>query len=84
MLWCAFCFPRRTSASFPGISAYPASPPFLYEPRNDGKNSTLESAMNATLDWFEKEPSLYVAIIGSTQKKAWCAGQDLKEMVHTL
>ena len=38
--------------------------------------------MNATLDWFEREPSLYVAIIGSTQKKAWCAGQDLKEMVR--
>jgi len=43
-------------------------------------NASLEAAMNATLDWFEREPSLYVAIIGSTQKKAWCAGQDLKEM----
>lgn len=45
-------------------------------------NQTLEKTMNEVFDWFEAEPTLWVAILGSTNKKAWCAGQDLKEMVR--
>jgi enoyl-CoA hydratase/carnithine racemase len=45
-------------------------------------NQVLERTMNDIFDWFESEPSLYVAILGSTTPKAWCAGQDLKEMVR--
>lgn len=44
-------------------------------------NQVLEKTMNEVFDWFESEPSLWVAILGSTNGKAWCAGQDLKEMV---
>jgi len=43
-------------------------------------NAAMERALNVIFDWFEREPTLYVAVLGSTQKKAWCAGQDLKEM----
>lgn len=44
-------------------------------------NQVLEKTMNEVFDWFEAEPTLWVAILGSTNTKAWCAGQDLKEMV---
>lgn len=47
-------------------------------------NQTLEKTMDAVFDWFEAEPALYVAILGSTNQKAWCAGQDLKEMVRSF
>lgn len=43
-------------------------------------NTAMEGCLNDLLEWFEREPWLYVAIIGSTSKKAWCAGQDLKEL----
>jgi enoyl-CoA hydratase/carnithine racemase len=46
------------------------------------QNAAMERALNVIFDWFEREPTLYVAVLGSTQKKAWCAGQDLKEMVR--
>ena len=46
------------------------------------QNAAMERALNVIFDWFEREPRLYVAVLGSTQKKAWCAGQDLKEMVR--
>ena len=45
-------------------------------------NKPLETTMNEIFDWFEAEPTLYVAILGSTSK-AWCAGQDLKELVNS-
>ena len=41
----------------------------------------LNDALTQTLDWFENEPSLYVAILGSTSQRAWCAGADLIEIV---
>jgi enoyl-CoA hydratase/carnithine racemase len=44
-------------------------------------NKALESTMTAILDWFEAEPELWVVILASTSRKAWCAGQDLKELV---
>lgn len=44
-------------------------------------NQTLEKTMDEVFNWFEAEPTLWVAILGSTNTKAWCAGQDLKEMV---
>lgn len=44
-------------------------------------NQVLEKTMDEVFNWFEAEPELWVAILGSTNKKAWCAGQDLKEMV---
>jgi enoyl-CoA hydratase/carnithine racemase len=45
-------------------------------------NQVLEKTMNEVFDWFEAEPTLFVAILGSTITRAWCAGQDLKEMVR--
>lgn len=44
-------------------------------------NRQLETTLNALFNWFEAEPNLWVAVLGSTSRKAWCAGQDLKEMV---
>lgn len=37
--------------------------------------------MDAIWDWYEKEPSMRCAILGTTSRKAWCAGGDLKELV---
>lgn len=45
-------------------------------------NQVLEKTMDEVFNWFENEPELWVAILGSTNTKAWCAGQDLKEMVR--
>lgn len=44
-------------------------------------NNALNETLDCVLDWFEREPSLYVVILGSTNRKAWCAGADLKELV---
>lgn len=55
----------------------------LNRPRQyNAMNAVLERCLNQVLEWFEREPTLYVAIIGSTNPKAWCAGQDLKEMAE--
>jgi enoyl-CoA hydratase/carnithine racemase len=49
--------------------------------------NAMSRALNATLsdvfDWYEEEPSLWVAVLGSTNRKAWCAGADLKEWVSS-
>jgi enoyl-CoA hydratase/carnithine racemase len=37
----------------------------------------LEDDLNRIFDWFEQEPSLWVAII-TGKGKAFCAGADLK------
>lgn len=37
--------------------------------------------LDAIWDWYEKEPSMRCAIMGTTSRKAWCAGGDLKELV---
>lgn len=43
---------------------------------------SIESfTLDAIWDWYEKEPSLRCAIMGTTSRKAWCAGGDLKELV---
>lgn len=44
-------------------------------------SASLNEALNEVFDWFEAEPTLWVAIMGSTQKKAFCAGADLKAWV---
>lgn len=38
-------------------------------------------ALHDIWDWYESEPSLRCAILGTTNHKAWCAGGDLKELV---
>lgn len=38
-------------------------------------------AMDEIWEWYESEPSLRCAILGTTNHKAWCAGGDLKELV---
>lgn len=57
------------------LYTFPSSPP-------DFQNSELEKTMDTIFDWFEREPTLYVAVLASTNKKAWCAGQDLKELAE--
>lgn len=47
-------------------------------------SNALNNALEDVLNWFESEPSLWVAILGSTNAKAWCAGMDLKQMVSPL
>jgi enoyl-CoA hydratase/carnithine racemase len=44
-------------------------------------NNALNNALEDVFNWFESEPSLWVAILGSTNPKAWCAGMDLKQVV---
>lgn len=44
----------------------------------------LTSTLSEIFDWYEEEPSLWVAILGSTNRKAWCAGADLKEWVSQV
>ncbi|BEJ00194.1 hypothetical protein CcaverHIS631_0500510 [Cutaneotrichosporon cavernicola] len=36
--------------------------------------------MDEIWEWYESEPSLRCAILGTTNPKAWCAGGDLKEL----
>lgn len=38
-------------------------------------------ALDALWNWYESEPSLRCAILGTTSNRAWCAGGDLKELV---
>jgi enoyl-CoA hydratase/carnithine racemase len=45
-------------------------------------SSTLSMTLSDIFDWYEAEPSLWVAVLGSTNRKAWCAGADLKEWVR--
>lgn len=49
------------------------------------KWNALTANDNHTLDkiwtWYEKEPELRVAILGTTSRRAFCAGGDLKELV---
>jgi enoyl-CoA hydratase/carnithine racemase len=49
------------------------------------KWNALTAMDNRTLDavwtWYEAEPSLRCAVLGTTDRKAWCAGGDLKELV---
>ncbi|CAK9781755.1 enoyl-CoA hydratase [Cutaneotrichosporon oleaginosum] len=37
-------------------------------------------AMDDIWEWYESEPSLRCAILGTTNPRAWCAGGDLKEL----
>lgn len=41
----------------------------------------LHNILNKLLDWFEAEPSLQVAVLASSNPRAWCVGMDLKELV---
>ncbi|GMK54927.1 hypothetical protein CspeluHIS016_0115130 [Cutaneotrichosporon spelunceum] len=43
-------------------------------------NNALNAALEDVLNWFESEPTLWVAVLGSTNAKAWCAGMDLKQV----
>lgn len=47
-------------------------------------NADLNQALNATFDWFESEPELRVCILGSTSRRAWCAGADLVAWVSKV
>lgn len=38
-------------------------------------------AMDALWTWYENEPTMRCAILGTTTQKAWCSGGDLKELV---
>lgn len=65
--------------------AYPAEH-ILYIRMNRPKafnamNNALNTALEDVLNWFESEPTLWVAVLGSTSPKAWCAGMDLKQVV---
>jgi hypothetical protein len=42
--------------------------------------SKLHWQMDAVFNWFDKEPTLRVAVITGAGKKAFCAGQDLIEL----
>lgn len=46
-------------------------------------SSQLSMTLSNIFDWYEAEPSLWVAVLASTNRKAWCAGADLKEWVST-
>jgi len=46
-------------------------------------SSQLSHTLSNIFDWYEAEPSLWVAVLGSTNRKAFCAGADLKEWVST-
>lgn len=63
--------------------SYPA-PNILHVAMNRPKQfNAMSVALNETLnevfDWYESEPSLWVAILGTTNPKAFCAGADLTE-----
>ncbi|KAL1409339.1 hypothetical protein Q8F55_003321 [Vanrija albida] len=50
----------------------------MNRPKNyNAMNGPLNAALEAAFAWFDNEPTLYVAILGSTSRKAWCAGADL-------
>ncbi|TXT04295.1 hypothetical protein VHUM_04182 [Vanrija humicola] len=50
----------------------------MNRPKNyNAMNGALNAALEAAFAWFDSEPSLYVAILSSTSRKAWCAGADL-------
>jgi enoyl-CoA hydratase/carnithine racemase len=53
--------------------------------RKDAMNSIPEAAhweAHEIFEWFDKEPSLRVAIITGVGSKAFCAGQDLIEQAE--
>jgi enoyl-CoA hydratase/carnithine racemase len=70
-----------SSSSF--ILAYPTKYVLLVTiNREDAMNSIPSFAhwdAESIFSWFDKEPSLRVAIITGAGKKAFCAGQDLIE-----
>ncbi|KAL1405709.1 hypothetical protein Q8F55_007379 [Vanrija albida] len=41
--------------------------------------SAMSHALAGVFDWFEADPDLRVAILGSTSARAWCVGADLGE-----
>jgi len=41
-------------------------------------------ALDRVWDWYETEPTLRCAILGSTSARAWCTGGDLKDLVRQL
>lgn len=65
------------SYPYPNVLHVALNRPKAYNAMNREFNNTLA----AVFDWYENEPSLRVAILGSTNPKAWCAGADLKEWV---
>lgn len=69
------------------VVSFPA-PHILHVALNrPAKFNALTAQDNHLLDtiwtWYEKEPQLRVAILGTTTRKAFCAGGDLKELVCT-
>lgn len=67
------------------VLSYPA-PHILHVAMNRPKAfNAMSNALNGVLEnvfnWFENEPELWVAILGTTNPKAWCAGMDLKQLV---
>ncbi|RSH82383.1 uncharacterized protein EHS24_007350 [Apiotrichum porosum] len=67
------------SYPYPNVLHVALNRPKAYNAMNREFNNTLA----AVFDWYENEPSLRVAILGSTNPKAWCAGADLKEWKDT-
>jgi len=70
-----------SSESF--ILSYPARYVLLVTINREGAMNSLPSYAHweaeAIFSWFDKEPSLRVAIITGAGTKAFCAGQDLIE-----
>lgn len=45
-------------------------------------NAATNAALDTLWDWYEAEPSLRCAILGTTSERAFCAGGDLIEIVR--
>lgn len=45
-------------------------------------NAVTNEALDKLWDWYEAEPSMRCAIMGTTTERAFCAGGDLIEIVR--
>lgn len=77
--------PPATPADGQIIISFPAEHILHVALNRPRKWNALGSVENEALDkiwnWYESEPSMRCAILGTTSEKAFCAGGDLIEMV---